>query len=195
MKRLIKALDNARGNGTSMISLIMPPKSQVLPRGCLRVCLSCGCVRVRVLGCWAAAALPPPCNAVLLPPCCPAAAAALPPCPLLSPHVRRPALPDLPSCPPPPPASPRTGSRCKQVAQTQAILANEYGTASNIKSRVNRQSVLAAITSAQQRLKLYTKVGGQGGVQWGAWGWVGLPLLWIAAGGLGGGRRPECSSG
>lgn len=38
------------------------------------------------------------------------------------------------------------------------MLANEYGTASNIKSRVNRQSVLAAITSAQQRLKLYTKV-------------------------------------
>lgn len=72
VKRLIKALDNARGNGTSMISLIMPPKSQ--------------------------------------------------------------------------------------IAQTQAMLANEYGTASNIKSRVNRQSVLAAITSAQQRLKLYTKV-------------------------------------
>lgn len=46
-----------------------------------------------------------------------------------------------------------------QVSQTQAMLANEYGTASNIKSRVNRQSVLAAITSAQQRLKLYTKVG------------------------------------
>jgi len=46
-----------------------------------------------------------------------------------------------------------------QIAQTQAMLANEYGTASNIKSRVNRQSVLAAITSAQQRLKLYTKVG------------------------------------
>ncbi|EFN59039.1 hypothetical protein CHLNCDRAFT_29482 [Chlorella variabilis] len=72
VKRLIKALDNARGNGTSMISLIMPPKSQ--------------------------------------------------------------------------------------VAQTSAMLANEYGTASNIKSRVNRQSVLAAITSAQQRLKLYTRV-------------------------------------
>ncbi|KAL4859576.1 Eukaryotic peptide chain release factor subunit 1-3 [Chlorella vulgaris] len=72
IKRLIKALDNARGNGTSMISLVMPPKSQ--------------------------------------------------------------------------------------VAQTQAMLANEYGTASNIKSRVNRQSVLAAITSAQQRLKLYTRV-------------------------------------
>ena len=69
---MIKALDNARGNGTSMISLILPPKSQ--------------------------------------------------------------------------------------ISQTQAMLANEYGTASNIKSRVNRQSVLAAITSAQQRLKLYSKV-------------------------------------
>lgn len=34
----------------------------------------------------------------------------------------------------------------------------EYGTASNIKSRVNRLSVLSAITSTQQRLKLYNKV-------------------------------------
>ena len=32
------------------------------------------------------------------------------------------------------------------------------GTASNIKSRVNRQSVLSAITSTQSRLKLYNKV-------------------------------------
>lgn len=38
------------------------------------------------------------------------------------------------------------------------MLADEYGTASNIKSRVNRLSVLGAITSTQQRLKLYTKV-------------------------------------
>lgn len=38
------------------------------------------------------------------------------------------------------------------------MLGDELGTASNIKSRVNRQSVLGAITSAQQRLKLYTKV-------------------------------------
>lgn len=38
------------------------------------------------------------------------------------------------------------------------MLADEYGTASNIKSRVNRLSVLAAITSTQQRLKLYNKV-------------------------------------
>ncbi|TMW42742.1 hypothetical protein DOY81_012179 [Sarcophaga bullata] len=38
------------------------------------------------------------------------------------------------------------------------MLADEFGTASNIKSRVNRLSVLGAITSVQQRLKLYTKV-------------------------------------
>ena len=37
------------------------------------------------------------------------------------------------------------------------MLTQEYGTASNIKSRVNRLSVLAAITSTQQRLKLYTR--------------------------------------
>merc|ERR1712021_84673 len=38
------------------------------------------------------------------------------------------------------------------------MLADEYGTASNIKSRVNRLSVLGAITSVQHRLKLYTRV-------------------------------------
>jgi peptide chain release factor subunit 1 len=38
------------------------------------------------------------------------------------------------------------------------MLADEYGTASNIKSRVNRLSVLGAITSTQQKLKLFTKV-------------------------------------
>ena len=38
------------------------------------------------------------------------------------------------------------------------MLVGEYGTASNIKSRVNRLSVLSAITSTQQRLKLFTKV-------------------------------------
>merc|ERR1719427_2235283 len=42
------------------------------------------------------------------------------------------------------------------------MLANEYGTASNIKSRVNRLSVLGAITSVQQRLKLYSKVPANG---------------------------------
>jgi peptide chain release factor subunit 1 len=40
---------------------------------------------------------------------------------------------------------------------TNKMLSDEYGTASNIKSRVNRLSVLSAITSAQQRLKLYNR--------------------------------------
>jgi peptide chain release factor subunit 1 len=45
-----------------------------------------------------------------------------------------------------------------QIARYGKMLADEYGTASNIKSRVNRLSVLAAITSTQQKLKLYNKV-------------------------------------
>ena len=72
VKKLIKSLENARGAGTSMISLILPPKSQ--------------------------------------------------------------------------------------LSQATNMLTQEYGTASNIKSRVNRLSVLAAITSTQQRLKLYSRV-------------------------------------
>lgn len=54
----------------------------------------------------------------------------------------------------------------------QKMLGDEYGTASNIKSRVNRLSVLSAITSAQQRLKLYSKV-----------------LKWLSCGPL---MRPVC---
>ncbi|KAH9935804.1 peptide chain release factor eRF/aRF subunit 1 [Amylocystis lapponica] len=72
IKKLIKSLDAARGAGTSMISLIIPPKDQ--------------------------------------------------------------------------------------ISRISAMLTQEYGTASNIKSRVNRLSVLAAITSTQQRLKLYNRV-------------------------------------
>ena len=72
IKKLIKSLEQARGNGTSMISLVIPPKDQ--------------------------------------------------------------------------------------ITRIAKMLGDEYGTASNIKSRVNRLSVLAAITSAQQRLKLYNKV-------------------------------------
>lgn len=49
------------------------------------------------------------------------------------------------------------GSR-DQVSRVTKMLGDEFGTASNIKNRVNRQSVLGAITSAQQRLKLYNKV-------------------------------------
>lgn len=45
-----------------------------------------------------------------------------------------------------------------QISRASKMLADEYGTASNIKSRVNRLSVLSAITSTQQRLKLFTKV-------------------------------------
>ena len=45
-----------------------------------------------------------------------------------------------------------------QISAAAKMLGDEYGTASNIKSRVNRQSVLGAITSTQQRLKLFTKV-------------------------------------
>ncbi|KIJ44166.1 hypothetical protein M422DRAFT_75472 [Sphaerobolus stellatus SS14] len=45
-----------------------------------------------------------------------------------------------------------------QISRVSAMLTQEYGTASNIKSRVNRLSVLAAITSTQQRLKLYNRV-------------------------------------
>jgi peptide chain release factor subunit 1 len=44
-----------------------------------------------------------------------------------------------------------------QISRVNKMLSDEYGTASNIKSRVNRLSVLGAITSAQQRLKLYSK--------------------------------------
>jgi len=45
-----------------------------------------------------------------------------------------------------------------QIPRVAKMLADELGTATNIKSRVNRQSVLSAITSVQARLKLYNKV-------------------------------------
>lgn len=44
-----------------------------------------------------------------------------------------------------------------QISKVNRMLTEEYGTATNIKSRVNRLSVLGAITSTQQRLKLYSK--------------------------------------
>jgi len=46
----------------------------------------------------------------------------------------------------------------EQIARSARLLAEEYGTASNIKNRVNRQSVLDAISSTQNRLKLYNKI-------------------------------------
>jgi peptide chain release factor subunit 1 len=45
-----------------------------------------------------------------------------------------------------------------QIARISKMLTDEYGTASNIKSRVNRLSVLNAITSTVQKLKLFTRV-------------------------------------
>jgi len=72
IKKLIKTLSEARGNGTSMISLIVPPKDQ--------------------------------------------------------------------------------------ISRVTKMLQEEFGTASNIKSRVNRMSVQDAITSTIQRLKLITRV-------------------------------------
>ena len=45
-----------------------------------------------------------------------------------------------------------------QISRYAKMLADELGTATNIKNRVNRLSVLSAITSAQQKLKLYNKV-------------------------------------
>merc|ERR1719436_367927 len=45
-----------------------------------------------------------------------------------------------------------------QIAYWRRLLTEEYGTASNIKSRVNRLSVLSAITSTQQKLKQFKQV-------------------------------------
>eukprot|EP01055_Gregarina_sp_Pseudo9_P005396 Gregarina_sp_Pseudo_9__5395@NODE_65_length_4632_cov_53_918354_g60_i0_p2_GENE_NODE_65_length_4632_cov_53_918354_g60_i0NODE_65_length_4632_cov_53_918354_g60_i0_p2_ORF_typecomplete_len441_score107_32eRF1_2/PF03464_15/3_4e44eRF1_3/PF03465_15/1_8e39eRF1_1/PF03463_15/3_5e29acVLRF1/PF18859_1/1_1e08baeRF_family10/PF18854_1/2_1e07Ribosomal_L7Ae/PF01248_26/0_25_NODE_65_length_4632_cov_53_918354_g60_i0401362 len=44
-----------------------------------------------------------------------------------------------------------------EIARINRLLVEEYGTASNIKSRVNRLSVLSAISSTQQRLKRYNR--------------------------------------
>jgi len=49
-----------------------------------------------------------------------------------------------------------------QISRVGKMLSDEYGTASNIKSRVNRLSVLGAIVSTQQRLKLYNRVPNNG---------------------------------
>lgn len=45
----------------------------------------------------------------------------------------------------------------EQIHRTTKMLTDEYGTATNIKSRVNRLSVLSAITSAQAKLRTYSK--------------------------------------
>lgn len=50
----------------------------------------------------------------------------------------------------------------EQISKSSALLTNEYGTAGNIKSRVTRSSVLDALSSAQQKLKLYTRTPSNG---------------------------------
>jgi len=45
-----------------------------------------------------------------------------------------------------------------QISRVNKLLTEEYSTAVNIKSRVNRLSVLSAIVSVQQRLKIYSRV-------------------------------------
>merc|ERR1711988_1341352 len=49
-------------------------------------------------------------------------------------------------------------SSSEDVSKINQMLTNEFGTAQNIKSRVNRLSVLSAIKSTQERLKLYNRV-------------------------------------
>ena len=46
----------------------------------------------------------------------------------------------------------------KSLSYVSGMLVTEYGTASNIKSRVNRLSVLSAITSVQTKLKQYKSI-------------------------------------
>jgi peptide chain release factor subunit 1 len=46
----------------------------------------------------------------------------------------------------------------KSLLYVNSMLTNEYGTATNIKSRVNRLSVLSAITSTQNKLKQYKSI-------------------------------------
>lgn len=46
----------------------------------------------------------------------------------------------------------------EQIPKIQKMLEQEFGTAANIKSRLNRQSVQTAIVSTKERLKLYNRV-------------------------------------
>jgi len=48
------------------------------------------------------------------------------------------------------------------IDRLNSLLTQEYSTASSIKSRVNRLSVLGAITSTQQRLKMYNRTPNNG---------------------------------
>lgn len=49
-------------------------------------------------------------------------------------------------------------SKGSQISQVASMLTNEYGTASNIRSHVNKLSVQSAIRSCQEKLKQYNKI-------------------------------------
>jgi len=54
-----------------------------------------------------------------------------------------------------------------QISRVNKMLSEEYSTAINIKSRVNRLSVMSAIVSVQQRLKIYHRVPDNGLILYG----------------------------
>lgn len=152
--QLIKALESARGNGTSMISLILPPKDQVRLAGATTAaCCRCRCVAAGDTLCLPCCIMLDesqlPISMCLHAADCPAQAATVAAAVVAATdaHKHHCMMHD----PPPVHTNP-------QISRVQKMLGDEYGTASNIKSRVNRLSVLGAITSAQQRLKLYNKV-------------------------------------
>lgn len=54
-----------------------------------------------------------------------------------------------------------------QISRVNKMLTEEYSTAVNIKSRVNRLSVISAIVSVQQKLKLYPRIPDNGLILYG----------------------------
>lgn len=54
-----------------------------------------------------------------------------------------------------------------QISRVNKMLSEEYSTAVNIKSRVNRLSVMSAIVSVQQKLKLYSRLPDNGLILYG----------------------------
>ena len=172
--QLIKALEAARGNGTSMISLIMPPRDQVsspsVPCPTLSPAQSDE-ERSEVWGWHAARQGGPPSATISSSSTLYTARSDL--TRHHEGHTRVSARDEnepAASAVHPSPAYAGLGARifhrtlltvqglAVQVARVTKMLGDEFGTASNIKNRVNRQSVLGAITSAQQRLKLYNRV-------------------------------------
>lgn len=158
--QLIKALESARGNGTSMISLILPPKDQVGSNSCLPCMVRCSSIPELAAANVQSRYSDQHLNHDTRPSSIPEQHALL----LLTLQLQHPSHAAGHTC-----CAPTLCHLLRlntfpltcfilQISRVQKMLGDEYGTASNIKSRVNRLSVLGAITSAQQRLKLYNKV-------------------------------------